>query len=197
MPIQNSTVSHATPPSLAAPPATTVENAITPELHQATNAALKRAIRWEIAEGCVTVAALLASISMAGVQLANRTDGLQTSAEKLAAATVALNAGDILLTLVANTCGLGFRTSGRNGVAIAVDTIKMSALGLGLAGCSLVLQDPQTHSAGKAHEGAAIGTMGLIGGAFLMNAAKWVYTPKFKKVNNDEEIQLADIRTIQ
>lgn len=195
-PIQNNAGSGSHVHSLAAPHARDVENAITPELREATTKAMRRAAKWEIAEGAVTLSALLASIAMAGVQLANRTNGLQTPAEKLAAATIALNAGDLLFTCAANACGAAFRSAGRNGIAIALDSVKLSALSLGIAECALVLQDPSKNSGGKPHEGAAIATLGLIGGAFIMNAAKWLGTPKFKKVNAFEEAQLADIRNI-
>lgn len=109
-----------------------------------------------------TIAAAGLGLSVAAVQLANREDSLDTTAERLAVATTALSCGVI--------CGAGNHL--RNAITdpelmtcpreTGYELAKLTAMGLGAASSALVLSNPELNAADATHQALAKATLALV-----------------------------------
>lgn len=125
-----------------------------------------------ILESAVSGAARVLSIAVAALQLAHRQDGLQTTAEKMAVATTAVNAFDLLFNVSSLQC-TACAASSQNLMAVALlEAFKLAAAGTGATSSALVLADP-SNPVSDAHTALAKANLALIGAGLIAGVLKY------------------------
>ncbi len=198
MPIENGIPSLRNPASLAAPHTVDIEVANNQATHNP--AALDRQtknddsiMKWTIADAALHFTGHALALTMAAIQLAHRTNGLQTTAEKLAVPTALFNSGDLIASPALGFFSASLLMNGLRDHAAYLDLLRFLASGFGLALPSLVLANPTLNSAGKAHEVTAAVALGVIATAMIFTTFKWGRVPAYLQVPQPHELQLSAI----
>ncbi len=193
MHIQNNTAANGHLPSLAIPHTADIERGeTTPEI-VLTREEQVSVCKWTTADITLHMAGHVLALAVAAIQLANRTNGLQTTAEKLAVPTAIFSAGDILATVGLGCYSRSLLAHGFRGEAACTDIGRMFASGFGIALPALILANPDMNAASKAHEALSAVAIGVIGTAMILTMAKWGRGKGFVLPAQRAELQLTHL----
>lgn len=193
MHVQNNTASRGHVPSLAIPHAADIERGETRSEIVLTREEQISVCKWTTADITLHMAGHVLALAVAAIQLANRTNGLQTTAEKLAVPTAMFSAGDTLATLAIGLYGRSLLAYGFRGHAACTDIGRIFASGFGIALPALILANPEMNAASKAHEALSAVAIGVIGTAMILTTAKWGRGKGFVLPPQGPELQLTNL----